>query len=82
MDPMLVFAVLMLGVGLGTIAAAWATRRYEVNPTWKGFPPPEGASGVLDLGPEATPQDVAMVRAQWEQLALEPKRPNPTELSS
>ena len=69
LDPVMLFAVLMLGVGLGTIATAVATRRHEVNPVWKGFPPPEGSSGLLDLGDQATPKDVAEVRSEWERLA-------------
>ena len=69
MDVWLLFWVLMLGVGLGTAAAAWATRRHEVNPEWKGMSTATDGPGLLDLGSEATPADVATVRSQWEQLA-------------
>ena len=53
-----VFSVLMLGFGLGSAAAAWVTRRPEMQVRI-------GSEGV-DLGPNPTPDQVAQFREFWD----------------
>ena len=56
----LLFWVLMMGVGIGSAAAAWATRRPEMQ-VWVG---PER----VDLGSTPTPEQVAQFREFWDQV--------------
>lgn len=51
------FLVLMLGVGLGSAAAAWATRRPEIVAVV--------GDRVVNLQGDPTPEDVALFRERW-----------------
>ena len=67
------FSVLMLGVGIGSAAAAWATRRPEMQV--------QVGPERVDLGSTPTPQQVAQFRALWDlaysQRAKDPSTPSP-----
>ena len=52
------FLVWMMGVGIGSAAAAWATRRPEMQVRI--------GSERVDLGSTPTPQQVAQFREFWD----------------
>lgn len=57
---MLLFSVLMLGVGLGSAAAAWATRKPEIVAI-------VGDRSVRLVG-EPTPEELDLFRAKWYRM--------------
>jgi len=74
-QPLFVFAVLVLGLGLGSAVTAWVTRKPESEERPLVLQLKDGP--MIDLGPEATPEDVEAVRQEWGRLAvwLEPETP-------
>jgi hypothetical protein len=56
----LLFLVLMLGVGLGSAAAAWATRRPEIVAVV--------GDRVVNLQGDPTPEEVQAFRERWYRL--------------
>lgn len=56
----LLFLVLMLGVGLGSMATAWATRRPEIEARFH--------RDQVVLSGEPTPEQVEKVRTLWMRM--------------
>ena len=76
-DPLFVLAVLGLGVGLGSAATAWLTRKPESLEKVVDIHLQDGR--VVRMGDSATPEDVEVVRQEWERLSRlpEPTYPDP-----
>jgi hypothetical protein len=68
---LMLFAVLMLGVGLGSAAAAWATRRPETAVQAEGR--------VFAFVGEPTPEQAAEFRKLWERLTAKDPYTAPVE---
>lgn len=56
----LLLAVLFLGIGLGSMATAWATRRPEIEARF--------LEDRVYLNDEATPEQVEKVRILWMRM--------------
>ena len=66
---LLLFAVLMLGVGLGTVASAWATRRPEMRLMASGQ--------LIEIDTDPTPGDVAALQEMWRRTLPKPEESAP-----
>lgn len=70
--------VLLLGVGLGTVATAWATRRPESADRVFQV---QVKDQVLTFAEDPTQEEVEALRKAWAELADNPKKDGQLTLS-